>query len=249
MKTFFYERTAYHLSQEPVPNCFFLLDEAFDERFTTVQEAYLNRSVMLAEIICSRMADVELYAFLINDARSRDESLAFGSSSNADIEQLFRDTDSESGKGAILMRSFMVGYLGACKMLLDAAAYVLCELYDLPLERSAQRFEHADFWHQLVLCAPNTHRRYHSRRIFFNEVTRWRDEAIERIPPIVLLQGHLMRQSMQLDVLNEPPASLDALIDDPHSLYWRNPMDLHRDWKPKLLDLCERLCRDIEEQG
>lgn len=248
MKTFFYERTAYHLSQEPVPNCFFLLDGVFDEHFSTVHEAYLNRAVMLAEIVCSRMADVELYAFLINDARCRDESLTIGASSHADIELLLRDSETDERKGAILMRSFFVGYIGACKTLLDAAALVLCELYELPLEYEMRRFENQEFWHQLVLCAPNTHRRYHSRRIFFNEVFRLRNELIERVPPIGLLQGHLMRQSMQLDVLNASPTSLNSLLENPHNLYWRNPLDIHRDWKPQFLDLCERLCQDIETQ-
>ncbi|MEM7128882.1 MAG: hypothetical protein AAF702_21290 [Chloroflexota bacterium] len=248
MKTLFYERTAYNLSDEPVPNCFFLLDEAFDRHFSTILEAYLNRSLMLAEIICSRMADVELYAFLLNDARGRGDGFAVGASSNADIEALTGHANSDANKGAILMRSYMAGYLSACKTLLDSAAYTLSELYQLPIERSARRFENAEFWHQLVLSAPNAHRRYHSRRIFFREVVRWRDEVVERVPPIALLQGHLMRQSLQLDVVNDPSENLDKLLSDAPTLYWRNPMDLHREWKPKFLDLCERLCVDIRDQ-
>lgn len=247
MKTLFYERTAYNLSQEPVPSFFFKLDDHFDTKFETIQQAYTHPAVILAEMLCSRMADIELYAYLLNDARARGSSLT-PHAPNADIENLTRESHSDAGKGAILMRTYFIGYLAACKALLDTAAYVLTELYDLPLERSDHFFENTAFWHQLVLFAPNVHRRYHSRRLFFNEIIRWRDEAVERIPPIALLQGHLMTRSMQMEVINTPGERLSTLAANPLSVQWRDPIDLHRTWKHNLLDLCERICRDIEEQ-
>ena len=39
MKTYFYDRTAYRLSDQPVPSCFIRLDEVFDARFATFEEA------------------------------------------------------------------------------------------------------------------------------------------------------------------------------------------------------------------
>ena len=247
MKTLFYERTAYSLSQEPVPNFFFRLDDHFDTKFETIQQAYTHPAVILAEMVCARMADIELYAYLLNDARGRGSSLA-PQSATADIDNLTKDSNSDAGKGAILMRTYFIGYLAACKSLLDTAAYALTELYDLPLEPSDHYFENAAFWHQLVLFVPNVHRRYHSRRLFFNEIVRWRDQSIERIPPIALLQGHLMARSMQLEVIDTPGQRLETLAANPLSVQWRDPVDLHRAWKNNLLDLCERVCRDIEEQ-
>ncbi len=38
MKTLFYDRTAYSLSSEPVPNCFVKLDDHFDTLFSDHQE-------------------------------------------------------------------------------------------------------------------------------------------------------------------------------------------------------------------
>lgn len=248
MKTLFYERTAYHLSQEPVPNCFFMLDEYFDNLFATIQEAYTHSSVLLAEMICGRMADIELYAFLVDDARNRNEPHLQSDNSRADIARLTHEQDSESMKGAILLRTYWIGYLAACKSLLDTAACALTELYELPLELSDQKLEGSEFWHKLVLVAPNVHRRYHSRRLFYNEIIKWADEIVHRLPPIALLEGHLMRQSTRLEVITQPTPDLHGMITDPHSLGWRNPLELHRSWKPNLLDLCERLCQDIERK-
>ena len=70
MKTYFYERTAYKLSDEAVPECFLKLDEHFDVALSYDHNLYAHRSVLLAESICSRMADVEMYAFLLEDTAS-----------------------------------------------------------------------------------------------------------------------------------------------------------------------------------
>jgi hypothetical protein len=61
MKTNFYTRTAYKLSDQPVPNCFLKLDDQFDKHFSTFEEAFLNPCLVLAESLCARMADLEMY--------------------------------------------------------------------------------------------------------------------------------------------------------------------------------------------
>ena len=71
MKTFFYDRTAYSLSAEPVPSFFLKLDDVFDARFTEHGEFAVDRNVLLAESVCARMADVEMYAYLMEDVRKR----------------------------------------------------------------------------------------------------------------------------------------------------------------------------------
>jgi len=262
MKTFFYERTAYKLSNEPVPNCFFLLDDHFDTRFTSATEAYTHPSLLLAENICAQMANVEMYAFLIADALRRHGGLSYTGSSTADIDPLLREPahhdptaaeepaadQADDHKAAILMRSFLLGYLGACEALLDSGAIALAQLYRLPLQSKEQRFDNGEFWSQLVRITPTVHRRYHAQRLFFGEVARWRDEAAQRIPPIALLQRRLERSGMQLQIIDEPSENLDTIATEPRALRWIDPLDLHRRWKPRLLNLCERLCRDIQEQ-
>lgn len=248
MKTLFYERTAYSLSNEPVPDCFLLLDDYFESRFTSPQEAYTHRSVLLAETLCARMADVEMYAFLMDDTLKRHGGLAYAGSSTADIDPMLGEKEPGDDKAAILIRSFFIGYVGACEALLDSGAIALSELYELPLSRTQQRFDNSEFWHQLVRTVPNVQRRYHAQRLFFLEVMRWRDEVTNRLPPIALLQGHLARRRQQLMVIGESSEDLQPATAAPSSRQWIEPMDLHRQWKPRFLDLCQRLCQDVKTQ-
>ena len=176
MKVRFYERTAYQLSEQPVPSCFMRLDEHFDRRFSTHDEAVRHPCVILAESICARMADVEMYAFLIEDARKRHTV----------------DPKAEE-KAAILTRSFLVGYLGAGRSLLDSGASTLAALYGIPLSTTECTFANGDFWHQLVSNAPNVHRRYHPLRLFLTEFLRWQAESAHRIPPLLVLQNEFGR--------------------------------------------------------
>lgn len=247
MRTLFYDRTAYKLSDEPVPNCFFLLDDHFDQCFATTSEANADPSVWLAESICSRMADVEMYAFLMADARRRHpDDPRFAATGLAALDTI------SVGKAPILTRSFLLGYLAACHALLDSAALALATLYELGLTAPERHFSNPVFWEELVASAPNVHRRYHSMRIFFGEVARWSSEIPLRLPPIVALYaadglGRMITQDMQLRALDEDAETQVRLPLGLEHL-WVDPLDLHRRWKPNLLTLCERICRDIQIQ-
>jgi hypothetical protein len=230
MKTYFYERTAYKLSDQPVPNCFVKLDEFFEQSIAVNDAGHL--SVILAESICARMADIEMYAFLIEDARKR-----HGLDKGGDV------------KAAVLTRSFLFGYLGAARSLLDCAAATLAILYQLSIDMSERSFRNGDFWRQLVTLRPDIHRRYHAMRLFFNEVLRWSDETVTRIPPLLLSHAHFgpfSNREMHLRVLDEAHLDLPQLMADPMRLNWLDPLVLHDRWKPRLLTLCERLCQEIE---
>ena len=107
MENSFYQRTAYALSDEPVPSCFLTLDDHLRAHLPTTDAGAYHYCLVLAELICARMADVEMYAFLMADARKR-HSLAP------------EDVDHASDiKTASLTRSFLIGYLGAVRALLD----------------------------------------------------------------------------------------------------------------------------------
>ena len=122
MKTRFYDRTAYSLSSEPVPNCFLKLDDHFDSFLIERQQIPLTPLVLLAESVCGRMADVEMYAFLLEDVRKR--------------KTLERDEDD---RAAILTRSFLLGYISAARGLLDSSAVTLSTMYGLPLVQAEQQ--------------------------------------------------------------------------------------------------------------
>lgn len=233
MRTYFYERTAYKISDEPVPDFFLALDEHFDTALAYDHNLYAHRSVLLAESICGRMADVELYAFLLEDTRKRNS-----------IER------SEDEKAAIFTRSFFLGFLGAAKSLLDSCAVTLAVLYELPLGRNERVFSNGDFWHQLVLTVPSVHRRYHPLRLFFNEVLRWQTETVYRVPPLVVLQGqygHLPGREAQLRVADDANMELNQMAAEPHRVNWIDPLELYTRWRPRLLSLCEKVCVDLQE--
>ena len=157
-----------------------------------------------------------------------------------------------TGKAPILTRSFLMGYLTSCRALLECGALALGILYNLDLPIAQQRFSNTEFWRQLVSIVPNVHRRYHSMRLFFQDVDHWCAEIPLRLPPIVALYaedglGRMISQEMQARVLDEAVAKLDDLpLGLDHN--WLDPIALHRRWKPDLVSLCERLCRDIESQ-
>ncbi len=233
MKTRFYERSAYKLSEQPVPNCFIKLDDYFAERLPIVQMNHPHPSVVLAESLCARLADVEMYAFLIEDARKR-----HGLEQGNDV------------KAAVLTRSFFIGYLGAARALLDVAAITLSVLHELPLPVTERAFAHGNFWHQLVTAVPNVHRRYHPMRLFFNEVLRWCNESVYRVPPLYVSHeqfGPYSSREMHLRMLDEAPFDLTAIPADPLSMHWVDPLHLHDRWKPQFVTLCEKLCQDLTQ--
>jgi hypothetical protein len=234
VKTNFYERTAYKLSDQPVPSCFVRLDDAFDRRFATFDEAFSHPTVAMAESICARMADVEMYAFLMADARKRHVV----------------DTSGDE-KATILTRSFLVGYLGAGRALLDVVASTLAALYALPMSQGECTFANGDFWHHLVSNAPNVHRRYHPLRLFLTEFLRWSMETAHRIPPLVVAQyqfGKYAPRDQRLQVIDDPQASLAHLTDMPLNVHWLDPLQLHDRWKPQFLMLCEKISLDLEKE-
>ncbi|MFM7172219.1 MAG: hypothetical protein ACKO4U_04180 [Caldilinea sp.] len=233
MRTRFYERTTYQLSDQPVPSCFIRLDERFDQQFATYEEALASACVVMAESLCARMADVEMYAFLIEDARKRHKV----------------DPQAEE-KAPLLTRSFWVGYLGACRALLDTGASILAGLYALPLTPASMTFASSEFWHQLVATRPQVHRRYHPLRLLLTEILRWSTESAHRIPPIGVVEAQFGRyapRENRLRFLEEPSFTLAEMNQPTLSARWVDPLTLHDRWKPQLMLLCEKLVVDLEQ--
>ncbi len=232
MKTNFYDRTAYSLSSEPVPDCFITLDDYFDTVTIEREQFITNPYVLLAESVCARMADVEMYAFLMQDVRKR--------------ETLERQEDD---RAAILTRTFLIGFIGSCRTLLDSSAVTLSTIYNLPIDYTEQTFTSSDFWHQLVLYQPAVHRRYHPLRLFFNEILHWQQESVFRIPPLLVLHahyGHMPGRDVQLRVIDDTNYNLEHVAHEPYSVDWIDPLQLYTRWKPRLLAVCEKICADIE---
>lgn len=234
MKTDFYQRTAYKLSNTPVPDCFLKLDDHFDRVLPGAlpRGAATHVSVLLAENICARMAEVEMYAFLIEDARKRPR---LGYEGEADA--------------AILTRAYFVAYLGAARATLDSLAGALATIYELGLPRNECTFASTTFWQVLVERFPNVHRRYHTQRIFFNEVFRWCNETRDRIVPLDVVYtalGHISTRDSHTKMLDESETDYLALAYNRTTFKWIDPLELHDRWKGQFLGVCERLCKEIE---
>lgn len=235
----FYERTAYKLSDGPVPNCFVRLSEKFTQYTDEAYTPAFHMLLLLTESCCARMADAEMYIHLVEEARQR---------YHIDMAVIHED---DIHKAAILTRSYTIGLLGACKALLDSGALTLAELYRLPISNPECLFENPNFWQQLTTHAPNVYRRYHTMRLFFNEIISWQNAIPHRLPPLVVLQDRLgpwSSREMQIKLADDKRADLVDMATEPLQFEWIDALTLYNRWKPQLLTLCERLCQDIEQQ-
>lgn len=232
MKTWFYNRTGYTLPNMPtVPRCFTELDEYFDTRFTT-SSALTHPSVILAENLCRRMADEELYASYISDTLKSPDTF----------------------KGAILIGTLLVGYFTACKSLLDAGAITLAKIYNLTLTHKGMDFSKPKFWKQLKQetgqVIPD---RYAPFRPLFDEIIEWRDAAVHRLTPFVITHspgapGKVPREKMEIKMVDQPDAEVSTVVKAPKNIRWVEPLHYHRKWQSQLIEFCKEVCLDIRSQ-
>jgi len=231
MKTSFYNRTAYVLLSIPVPQCFIDLDEYFDTRFAT-SSAIGHQSVILAENLCRRMADVELYASYISEAERSLNTL----------------------KGAILIGTLLVGYFSACKSLLDAGAITLASIYNLHLSNKEMDFLKQKFWRQLDKEAgPAITSRYAPFKSLFREIIKWRDSAVHRTTPFAVTHSpgdpfKVPREKQKIKVIAQPDAVISMVVKTPKSIPWVEPLHYHKQWQSQLIEFCKEVCLDIRSQ-
>jgi hypothetical protein len=233
VKTRFPERTCYRLGELSVPSCFLALDDHFARAFSLElpNAPQTHVAVLLAESICARMGEIEMYVYQIGDARKR--------------QRMDKEGDV---RAAILTRAFFVGYLGAARGLIDSCAMALSIVHELPLARADRSFASSTFWATLVERRPNVHRRYHTLRLFFNEIIRWSNETPDRVPPLEVLYatfGQFSTRDAQLRMLDEADTDLVTLAYSRRTFNWVDPLQMHDRWKPQFLGLCEKLCDEI----
>lgn len=231
MKTWFYNRTAYVLLDVPVPKCFTDLDEHFDTRFTT-SSGMLHQSVTLAENLCRRMADVELYASYISDAQQNPNTF----------------------RGAILIGTLLVGYFSACKSLLDAGAITLARVYNLTLTNKQMDFSKPKFWKLLEEGAGSVViGRYTPFKGLFKDIVDWRDSAVHRLTPFAVTHGSghpdkVSREKMEIKMIAQPDAEISMIVKAPKSVPWVEPLYYHKQWQIQLIEFCKEVCLDIRSQ-
>jgi hypothetical protein len=228
VKTSFYNRTAYLFVGVPVPDCFLQLDKHFDTRFTTVN--ITHPSVILAENLCRRMADAEFYAHSISEALKNPNAF----------------------HGANLIGTLLVGYFTACKSLLDAGSITLAKVYGLTLTNKEMDFSKPKFWKELDKEAgPTVNSRYAPFKGLFKEVINWRDSAVHRLTPFVVVHtagkpDKAPREKMEIKMVSQPDAGVSMVVKAPKSIQWVEPLYFHNKWQSQLRDFCEEVCSDIK---
>jgi hypothetical protein len=228
MRTWFYKRSAYDVQNVAVPECFIRLDEFFDTQFATAS-GLMDQSVTLADNLCCRMASIELFASYISKAYGHPNAF----------------------QGAILIGTFLVAYFNACKSLLDAAAITLATAYNLTLTNKQRDFAKSELWKELKTKQPILHGRYSRFKPLFSEIVEWRDSAVHRTNPLVVVHApdgpdKTPRDKQRIRVVDIPDAVIRTVVEKGKDTPWVEPLHFHRKWQSRLIDLCGEICFDIQ---
>ena len=205
MKTFFYNRTAYGLKSPnaTVPQCFVELDNCFDKLFQT-PAGITQEVVILAENLCRRLADVELFTQYISEAQRKLDTF----------------------QAAILIGTFLVAYFNACKSLLDAGAITLAKIYSLELKDRQMDFSKGVFWRRLEERAGSiVVGRYAPFKSLFSEIVEWRDAAVHRLTPFVITHGpgspdKVPRQEFEIKMVDQPDTDISVIVKRAKDIRW-----------------------------
>jgi hypothetical protein len=233
MKTYFYNRTAYSLDLPTitVPKCFLKLEQYFDDLSIT-SPGLTHKSVKLAENLCRRIADVELYAWYISDALK----------------------STNKGRASILIGSLLVGYFNACKSLLDAGAITLAEIYHLKLTNKEMDFSKSKFWKVLEKQIGSVIKdRYAPFLGLFNDIIVWRDAATHRVTPLVVRHSNgppdtVPHKKVAIMMAAQPEPEMTIVVANPMSIRWVEPLYYHKKWESQLIQYCAQICLDIRSQ-
>lgn len=233
MKTHFYNRTAYSLNlpNMTVPQCFIELDNYFDTLFQT-SAGLTNESTVLAENLCRRMADVELFSQYVSEAQRKPNAF----------------------RAAILIGTFLVAYYNSCKSLLDAGAIALARVYNLKLKNKETDFSKKIFWRQLetqtglVIVG-----RYTPFKGLFDEIVEWRDAAVHRLTPFVVTHSpsnpdEVPREQLEIRMVAQPDTDISEVVKKAGNIQWVECLYHHKKWRKQLIDFCGELCFDIRSQ-
>jgi len=196
----------------------------------------MYQPVALAENLCRRLSDVELYTF--------------------EIQELASTPDANN---PVLISSRLVGYFGSCKAVLDAGAIALTHLYGLgaktkkdekPFTLKEQDFAKGFFWQVLQSEQRPVYDRYQPLRGTLDEITLWRDAAIHRVSPLVITTmardpSTEIAAFYSYSLVLDPEARLDALLSMEESFGTVSVAAFFNGWQPDISRFCEEVCSDI----
>lgn len=231
MKGLVYSNTAYRLGHFQVPECFKKLDDFFDELLFKNGKVLVHKSSDLAQNLCRRMADIELYAWLISQA----------------------ETAPDTFNGAALVGTYLVGYFSACKSLLDAGSITLAKLYNLNLSNKEMDFSKPKFWSELKEKQATVYHRYTTFDGLVKDIVKWRDSAVHRVTPLVIVHApdgpdKTPRVKQEIRMVVKPDAELSTVVKNHENITWVKPLHFHNKWKTHLSEFCEEVCLDMRDK-
>lgn len=236
MKGFVYANTAYRLGHFQVPECFERLDKfsdklIFKKNNKIVLDARSSLYSDLAQNLCRRMADIELYGWVISQA----------------------ETDTDIFNGAALVGAYLVGYFSACKSLLDAGSITLAKLYNLNLPNKEMDFSKPKFWKELKERQPTIYIRYTRFDGLVKDIVKWRDSAVHRVAPLVIVHAHgdpdkTPRDKQEIKMVAKPDAKISTVVMNHEKITWVKPLHFHNKWESRLIEFCEEVCLDMRDK-
>lgn len=230
MKTLFYKRTAYESLNRQVPKCFIELDDYFGKTFKAGSEIFQS-STRLAENLCHRMADVELYADYISEEVKRDNAF----------------------KAAINIGTLLVGFFTSCKSVLDAGAMALNMVYKLNLPERQQDFGKPELMRELKKkTRTEVYKRYRIYDSFIKEAIGWRDSAVHRHTPFCIVhQNHSNspREQQEIKLANQLDADINDIARKSATIEWVEPLHQYNKWYSSLVAFCADVCTDIQSHA
>ena len=230
MTSGFYNRTQYRFISDLLPECFLEFDEFIGLHFPTADDALQSRELSLIENLCRRMADLDFFADQISESLGQDNPF----------------------RASIQSASLIVAYLSTCKSFIDACAISLNDVYELGLTSREQDFSKGKFWKNFESSNPMRFSTYSGFRQLVDDIVDWRDAAIHRVAPIVMVQfpskkTKISRTDMDIKMISSPDINLPILLSKLREISWINPLTLHNDWRPSFVKLCTEICADVRQ--
>lgn len=227
-ETAFYNRSALRALGVPIPDAFVALDKHLAAQFSDITVALISREHAHGHNICRRYGDLLLMEENIRQSLAHPDIFI----------------------GAELASSYLAAYFSAAKSLLDAAAIAINDIYRLDLPPKDQDFSKARFWKAFEFSRSSEANRYKSFRPWFQQVISWRDSAIHRVKPLVVVHGPgdpaaVPRSKMEIKMVASLDASLEHVIRNYAKVKWISPLEIPQCWRDFFLRLITLVCEDL----
>ena len=152
--------------------------------------------------------------------------------------------------GAELANIHLCSYMSAVKSLIDASSVALNEIYSLGLPPRDQDFGKGKFMSVLRAVKPDVAKRYATLEPHFREFVTWRDSAIHRVAPLILVSGpghpdEVTREQVSVQMVAQPDVDVSSLVALGAGADWVSPLHFPSKWRPHCIELITNTYEDL----